>query len=150
MLLPISLLWIHIILLIFLYLTGRTLSKLVEPIPVDNIIKEVHNKNFPITSIITVITINIIALLILKTDYVPSLQTLKLLSTSIQETITIRITYLLIHSLSFLLLQPTIKFVITPEYKHKVLSKITLLVVIIGILHFTIFLGMMIYIILTI
>lgn len=150
MLLPISLLWIHIILLIFLYLTGRTLSKLVEPIPVDNIIKEVHNKNFPITSIITVITINIIALLILKTDYVPSLQTLKLLSTSIQETITIRIIYLLIHSFSFLLLQPTIKFVINPEYKHKVLSKITLLVVIIGILHFTIFLGMMIYTILTI
>lgn len=149
MLIPVSLLWIHIIILILAYLLGRVLSKFIEPIPIDNILKEVHNKNFPITSISIILITNIIALIILQQNYIPTPQTLKLLSTYIDNTIPTRIIYLIIHIVSFLFLQPTIKFLTNSEYKHKLLSKTTFIVVLIGIIHSLIFFIVMIYVILT-
>lgn len=149
MLLPISLLWLHIIILILVYLAGKTISKLIEPIPIDNILKEVHNRNFLITSTISTILINFIAIVVLQTNYIPTPQIVKLLSTSIENTIATRIIYLLLHSISFLLLQPTIKFIITPEYKYRFLSKVTFAIILLGIIHAVIFFCIIVYVVLT-
>ncbi|MEN2998392.1 MAG: hypothetical protein ABDH28_05095 [Brevinematia bacterium] len=139
MFIPISLLWIHVILVLFSFLLGRSLSKILEPIPIDNIIKEVHNKRTPIFFTTLLLLINLIGIALLRYDYLPSLKLTEVLVTKLEGTPIVRIVYLLIHSSSVLVIPTLIKFLTSYEYKYKVLISLLLVVVSLGVVHFLLF-----------
>lgn len=137
---PISLLWVHIILVLFAYILGKRFSSVIEPVPIDNILKEVHNKRLPIFLISVSLMVYVLGGMFLELTYIPSLKVIEFLSKEIEGTIVIRVFYLLTHSLPAFALPVLAKFLANVEYKYKVLLFASLVVISVGLIHFSVFL----------
>lgn len=145
MLLPVSILWMQIILVIFSFILGRHLSKIVEPVHLDNIIKEVHNIRLPIymTTIMTLIFS--LSAIFLGESYIPSYETIN--SLTMQLNVGLNISYLLTHAFSFLTLPTVWKFISYSGYKYRFLIFILGLMVLVGVIHFIAFVGFLLVVV---
>lgn len=119
---------------------GKSFSKIIEPILIDNIIKEKHNRTVPIFFSLILLIINIVGIFVLRDIYLISTKLLETLTTSINGTILMRLYLLILHGTSILSLPIALKFVGSYDYKHKALSYLFLILTVIGIIHFAIFL----------
>ena len=150
MFLPVSLLWIHTILVIFSYAFGSLVSKFVEPILIDNIMKEVHNKKTPLIFIFLISLITLLGVIFLSYSYLPLPKTMQVLFTEINGTLFVRIVYFLNHSVSIMALPVLKKFILSYNYyKHKFILILFTVLVLIGVIHFTFFIGTLVFLALT-
>lgn len=145
MLLPISVLWIQIISVIFSFMLGRYVSKFVEPVYLDNIIKESHNIKLPIYMTTIMVLIFGFSLIFLKELYIPSYETIR--SLTIQLNVGLNISYFLTHTFSFFTLPTVWKFISYSGYKYRVLILILGLMLFVGIIHFIAFVGFLLVIV---
>lgn len=137
MLIPISLVWFHIVLVIFSYFFGKSISRFIEPVIVDNIMEEVYNVRTPLYVLVILIAVNLLVI-ILNGVYVPTFEVLSKLSSSLNGTIVLRLTYLLLHTVSFFFLPIVIRF-LSERYEYKFIIWSSFCIVVVGILHFCIF-----------
>ncbi|MGB9621821.1 MAG: hypothetical protein ACPL4C_05245 [Brevinematia bacterium] len=137
MFIPISLAWLHIIIVIFSYLLGKKVSRFVEPVLVDNVIKESYNIRLPIIATAVLLIANVLALFS-GGGYIPSFEILSKLSNSLEGSVGLRLVYLFLHTPSFFFLPILFKFLMS-EYEHKLVIWSAFVMCLIGILHFSIF-----------
>ncbi|MGC8965093.1 MAG: hypothetical protein ACP5KI_07020 [Brevinematia bacterium] len=137
MFIPISLAWLHIIIVIFSYLLGKKVSRFVEPVLVDNVIKESYNIRLPIIATAVLLIANVLVLFS-GGGYIPSFEILSKLSNSLEGSVGLRLVYLFLHTTSFFFLPILFKFLMS-EYEHKLAIWSAFVMCLIGILHFSIF-----------
>lgn len=145
MFLPISLLWIHIILVLLSYNLGKLASKFVEPVLIDNLMKEIHNRKTPTLFVLTIALVTILGVIILNSYYLPLPETLRILIKEIKGTLPIRIIYFLTHSISITAVPILKKFILNPSYNHKTILVLFTIVTLLGIIHFFTFLLVLLF-----
>ncbi|MCX8029835.1 MAG: hypothetical protein N2712_07580 [Brevinematales bacterium] len=149
MYIPISLVWIEIILVLVSVLLGKHLSKSIEPVPIDNIIKESHNFLTPLILIFLLLFTNVTSLALLGHSYLPNYQITLSLISYLDNNLAQRIAYSIIHILSFTSLPIFARFISAAEYKYRLLLILLLLIISIGILHFIAFVSIFIFVLFT-